>query len=155
MTLPYITGEFRLGADPELRFTPSGQAVANVRLGANGRKFNKATNEWEDAGECWVGGAVWGDMAENVAETLEVGMLVAVTGRLETRKYETREGEQRLAVEVRIDTIAPSLKYATAKVSKTDRRQAGQQGGQPQGSQSPPPADDPWAAPPADDEPPF
>lgn len=153
MTLPTVSGEFRLGADPELRFTPSGQAVANVRLGANGRKFNKQTNEWEDAGECWLNGAIWGQEAENVAESLERGMLVMVTGRLETRKYQTREGEDRLSVDVTIFSIAPSLKYATAKVSKVERSQGG--GNQSQSSQSAPPADDPWAAPPQSDEPPF
>jgi single-strand DNA-binding protein len=149
MSLPTVTGEFRLGDDPQLRFTPSGQAVANVRLGANGRKFNKSTQEWEDAGECWLNGAIWGREAENVAESLERGMLVLVTGRLETRKYEDREGNQRLSVDVTIYSIAPSLKYATAKVSKVERVQ-----GQGQPNVSAPPADDPWAAPPSD-EPPF
>jgi single-strand DNA-binding protein len=150
MTLPFISGEMRLGADPELRFTPSGQAVANFRLGSNGRKFNKQTQEWEDSGECWLNAAVWGEYAENVAETLERGMLVHVTGRLETRTYETSEGEKRLSVDLRVDSIGPSLRYATAKVSKTQRReQSGQQDQRPNE-----PAEDPWN-PPANDEPPF
>jgi len=143
-------------ADPELRFTPSGAAVANFRIASTPRTFNKQTNQWEDGEGLFLTCNVWRQAAENVAESLSKGMRVIVNGRLRQRSYETREGEKRTVYEVEVDEVGPSLKYATAKVTRT-QRDGGQQGGQrPQQQQ-----DDPWGSTPQgfgggqDENPPF
>ena len=116
-------------ADPELRFTPSGAAVANFRIASTPRRFNSQTNQWEDGEGLFLTCNVWRQAAENVAESLQKGMRVIVNGRLRQRSYETREGEKRTVYEVEVDEVGPSLKYATAKVTRTSR---GNQGGGPQ-----------------------
>jgi single-strand DNA-binding protein len=121
--------------DPELRFTPSGHAVAKFRVASTPRFLDKQTNEWKDGESLFLSCNVWRQAAENVAETLQRGMRVIVQGRLKQRSYETREGEKRTVFEVEVDEVGPSLKNATAKVAKTTRSgggfggQGGQQGG--------------------------
>ena len=151
-------------ADPELRFTPSGAAVANFRIASTPRRFNPQTNQWEDGEGLFLTCNVWRQAAENVAESLSKGMRVIVNGRLRQRSYETREGEKRTVYEVEVDEVGPSLKYATAKVTRTQRdgQQQGQQFG---GQQRPQQQSDPWGSAPAqqqgfgggsdDQEPPF
>lgn len=114
-------------ADPELRFTPSGAAVANFRVASTPRRFNSQTNQWEDGEALFLTCNIWRQAAENVAESIQKGMRVVVTGRLRQRSYETREGEKRTVFEVEVDEVGPSLKYATAKVTRTNRD--GGQGG--------------------------
>jgi len=122
-------------ADPELRFTPSGAAVANFRVASTPRRFNSQTNQWEDGEALFLTCNIWRQAAENVAESIQKGMRVVVTGRLRQRSYETREGEKRTVFEVEVDEVGPSLKYATAKVTRTNRDGGqgsfggGQQGG--------------------------
>ncbi len=147
-----------LTGDPELRFTPSGAAVANFRVASTPRVLDKATNEWKDGEAFYISCNVWRQYAENVAESMSKGMRVIVTGRLKQRSYETREGEKRTVIEMDVDEVGPSLKYATAKVNKVQR--AG--GGFGEGGGSAPssgPADDPWASGSSGgagfDEPPF
>jgi single-strand DNA-binding protein len=146
-----------LTADPELRFTPSGAAVANFTVASTPRFLDKQSGEWKDGEALFLRCNIWRQAAENVAETLTRGMRVIVSGRLRQRSYETREGEKRTVVELEVDEIGPSLRYATAKVNKVSRGSGsggfGGSGGQ---------ADDPWgSAPPAgaggtaEDEPPF
>lgn len=139
-----------LTADPELRFTPSGAAVANFTVASTPRTFDRQSNEWKDGETLFMRCSVWRDAAENVAESLQRGMRVIVAGRLKSRSYETKEGEKRTVVEMDVDEIGPSLRSATAKVNKTQRgggggfggqQGGGQQGGWSGGSQS----DDPWA----------
>ena len=175
-----ITVVGNLVDDPELRFTPSGAAVANFRIASTPRSFNRQTNEWEDGEALFLSCSVWRQAAENVAESLQKGMRVVVQGRLKQRQYETREGEKRTVVELDVDEVGPSLKYATAKVARTTRQgggggysgggasgggddpwasaapASGQGGGGQQGGQSAP-ANDPWATPGVSsaDEPPF
>jgi single-strand DNA-binding protein len=120
--------------DPELRFTPSGAAVANFRIASTPRTFDKQSNEWKDGEALFLSCAVWRQAAENVAESLQRGMRVVVQGRLKARSFETREGEKRTVFEIDVDEVGPSLKYATAKVSKTSRG-GGQGGGFGGGSQ--------------------
>jgi single-strand DNA-binding protein len=152
--------------DPELRFTPSGAAVAKFRVASVPRILNKTTNEWEDAKDgLFLTCSVWRQAAEHVAESLTRGMRVIVQGRLKQRSYETAQGEKRTVYELDVDDVGPSLKNATAKVTKATSsgggRQEYQQARQPQGGAAP--ADDPWAsaAQPASsgggysDEPPF
>ena len=168
--------------DPELRFTPSGAAVANFTVASTPRTMNKQTNEWEDGEALFLRCSIWRQAAENVAESLQKGARVIVQGRLKARTWETREGEKRTSFEVDVDEIGPSLKWATAKVTRAQRSgggggygggapqsggQSGGQGGQPQsdpwatnapqgGGQGGAPQGDPWAAPGAgNDEPPF
>ncbi|HVB26449.1 MAG TPA: single-stranded DNA-binding protein [Mycobacteriales bacterium] len=149
--------------DPELRFTPSGAAVASFTVASTPRYLDKATNEWKDGDALFLRCSVWRQAAENVAESLTRGARVLVTGRLKQRSFETKEGEKRTVVEVDVDEVGPSLRYATAKVNKTQRGGGGGggggggfggPGGVPGGAG---PADDPWSAPPsaASDEPPF
>ena len=135
-----------LAGDPELRFTPSGQGVANFTVASTPRTFDKAKNEWVDGETLFLRCSLWREAAENVAESLTKGMRVIVTGRLVQRSYETREGEKRTVVELQVDEVGPSLRYATAKVTRTQRSGGG--GGQA-------PAGDPWAASVSSDEPPF
>jgi len=113
-----ITLVGNLTADPELRFTPSGAAVANFTVASTPRQFDRQTNEWKDGDAMFLSCAVWRQAAENVAESLQKGMRVIVQGRLKSRSYETREGERRTVFEVDVDEIGPALKYATAKVNR-------------------------------------
>jgi single-strand DNA-binding protein len=107
--------------DPELRFTPSGAAVAKFRVASTPRFLDKATNEWKDGESLFLTCNVWRQAAENVAESLQRGMRVIVQGRLKQRSYETKEGEKRTVYEIEVDEVGPSLKNATAKVNKTQR----------------------------------
>ena len=107
--------------DPELRFTPSGAAVAKFRIASTPRFLDKSTNEWKDGESLFLSCNVWRQAAENVAESLQRGMRVIVQGRLKQRSYETKEGEKRTVYEVEVDEVGPSLKNATAKVNKTTR----------------------------------
>jgi single-strand DNA-binding protein len=124
--------------DPELRFTPSGAAVANFRIASTPRTFDRQSNEWKDGEALFLSCAVWRQAAENVAESLQKGMRVVVQGRLKARSFETREGEKRTVFEIDVDEVGPSLRYATAKVTKTSRVGGGQGGGYGGG-------EDPWA----------
>ena len=143
--------------DPELRFTPSGQAVAKFRMASTPRFLDKATNEWKDGESLFLTCNVWRQAAENVAESLQRGMRVIVQGRLKQRSYETKEGEKRTVFEVEVDEVGPSLRNATAKVVKASRGPSG--GAGPGGFGGGTPADDPWSTSPAagglSDEPPF
>ena len=114
-----------LTADPELRFTPSGAAVANFTVASTPRKFNAQTNQWEHMDALFMRCNIWRQAAENVAESLTRGSRVVVTGRLRQRSYDTKEGEKRTVVELEVDEIGPSLKYATAKVNKVSRGSGG------------------------------
>jgi single-strand DNA-binding protein len=142
--------------DPELRFTPSGQAVAKFRVASTPRYLDKNTNEWKDGESLFLTCNVWRQAAENVAESLQRGMRVIVSGRLKQRSYETKEGEKRTVFEVEVDEVGPSLRNATAKVNKTARGGGGFGGGQ-GGGFGGAPVDDPWAQPAGNlsDEPPF
>lgn len=125
-----ITLVGNLTADPELRFTPSGAAVANFTVASTPRTFDRQTNEWRDGEAMFINCAVWRQAAENVAESLQKGMRVIVQGRLKSRSYETREGERRTVFEIDVDEIGPALRYATAKVTRTSGGgQGGQRGG--------------------------
>jgi single-strand DNA-binding protein len=173
-----ITVVGNLVDDPELRFTPSGAAVANFRIASTPRTFDRQTNEWKDGETLFLTCAVWRQAAENVAESLQRGMRVIVSGRLKSRSFETREGEKRTVFEIDVDEVGPSLRSATAKVTRASRsggdsggfgggNQGGNQGGAAQGGNDPwataAPAtgggqggNDPWAAPAGgSDEPPF
>ena len=166
-----ITVVGNLVAEPELRFTPSGAAVANFRVASTPRYFDKNANEFRDGDSLFLSCAVWRQYAENVAESLQKGMRVIVTGRLKQRTYETQQGEKRTVFEVDVDEVGPALRNATAKVNRVMREgggsggfgggassgggfsggqsgQGGQGGGQAQ-------ANDPWASSPSSDEPPF
>ncbi|HEY8620637.1 MAG TPA: single-stranded DNA-binding protein, partial [Dermatophilaceae bacterium] len=114
-----------LTADPELRFTPSGAAVANFTVASTPRQFDRTSNEWKDGETLFMRCSVWRDAAENVAESLQRGARVLVSGRLKSRSYETKEGEKRTVIEMDVDEVGPSLKYATAKVNKTQRGTGG------------------------------
>ena len=113
--------------DPELRFTPSGVAMAKIRFAVN-RRYQDRNNEWQEE-TSFFGGTCWRDMAENVAESLQKGARVIVTGRLEQRSWETQEGDKRSIIEVRIDDLGPSLRWATATVTRTPRTGGGDWGG--------------------------
>jgi single-strand DNA-binding protein len=171
-----ITVVGNLTADPELRFTPSGAAVANFTVASTPRTFDKNTNEWKDGEALFLRCSVWRQAAENVAESLSRGSAVIVQGRLKQRSYETKEGEKRTVYELDVEEVGPSLKWATAKVTKASRSGGGG-GGFGGGGQSygggngassggaPSGGDDPWASAPAggsgggnggwSDEPPF
>src|SRR3569833_1418570 len=120
-----ITVVGNLVDDPELRFTPSGAAVANFRIASTPRTFDRQSNEWKDGEALFLTCSVWRQAAENVAESLQRGMRVIVQGRLKQRSYETREGEKRTVYEIEADEGGPSLKNATAKVNKTQRQGGG------------------------------
>jgi single-strand DNA-binding protein len=136
--------------DPELRFTPSGAAVAKFRVASTPRYLDKATNEWKDGESLFLQCQIWRQAAENVAESLTKGMRVILSGRLKQRSYETKEGEKRTVFEVEVDEVGPSLRNATAKVTRAQR--AGGTGGSASGGFGAAPAaadsfnDDPWAA---------
>jgi single-strand DNA-binding protein len=146
-----ITVVGNLTDDPELRFTPSGAAVANFTVASTPRTFDKQTNEWRDGDALFLRCSIWRQAAENVAESLQRGSRVVVQGRLRQRSYETKEGEKRTVVELEVDEIGPSLRYATAKVTKTSRGGGsggfggGGGGGQGQGGGAQ--ADAPWSTP--------
>ena len=155
--------------DPELRFTPSGAAVAKFRVASTPRYLDRTTNEWKDGESLFLQCNIWRQAAENVAESLTKGMRVILTGRLKQRSYETKEGEKRTVFEVEVDEVGPSLRNATAKVTRAQRA-PGAAGGSSGGGYSAPAADsteDPWAAastspagggwgsPSTTDEPPF
>ena len=144
-----ITVVGNLVDDPELRFTPSGAAVANFRIASTPRTFDRQTNEWKDGEALFLSCSVWRQAAENVAESLQKGMRVIVQGNLRSRQYETREGEKRTVFEIQVDEVGPSLRYATAKVTRTQRSGGSSYGGGQQGGgQGSAPADnDPWATP--------
>jgi len=169
-----ITVVGNLTADPELRFTPSGAAVANFTVASTPRTFDRQSGEWKDGEALFLRCNVWRQPAENVAESLTRGMRVMVSGRLRQRSFETREGEKRTVVELEVDEVGPSLRYATAKINKVSRGSGGGGGfgggggggaGGAGGGGSAPSGggyDDPWGSAPAagsgpaaDDEPPF
>ena len=167
-----ITVIGNLTGDPELRFTPSGAAVANFTVASTPRTFDRQSNEWKDGDTLFMRCSIWREAAESVAESLTKGTRVIVTGRLIQRSYETREGEKRTVVELQVDEVGPSLRYATAKVTRTQRSggggfgggggggfSGGQGGGNAGGGSQ---QDDPWATPAGgsggggySDEPPF
>jgi len=140
-----ITVVGNLTNDPELRFTPSGAAVASFTIASNSRYLDKATNEWKDSEPVYMRCSVWRQYAENVAESLTRGTRVIATGRLKQRSYETREGEKRTVLEMEVDDVGPALRSATAKVTKVARAGGGfgEGGGFGGGN------DDPWASAPA------
>jgi single-strand DNA-binding protein len=163
-----ITVVGNLTGDPELRFTPSGAAVANFTVASTPRSFDKQSNEWKDSDTLFMRCSVWREAAENVAESLTKGMRVIVQGRLVQRSYETREGEKRTVVELQVDEVGPSLRYASAKVTRAQRSGGGgggfsgggASGGGASGGASGGGGfdNDPWATPApggASDEPPF
>jgi single-strand DNA-binding protein len=146
--------------DPELRFTPSGAAVANFSVASTPKTFDRNSNEWKDGEALFMRCAAWKELGENVAESLTKGMRVVVTGRLKSRSYETKEGEKRTVIELEVDEIGPSLRWATAKVARANRQagasggfggNAGQQGGGSWGggqqATQQPAGGDPWANP--------
>ncbi|ALY10305.1 ssDNA-binding protein [Arthrobacter phage JKerns] len=162
-----ITVIGNLTNDPELRFTPSGSAVANFTIASTPRTFDRQANEWKDGETLFLRASVWRETAENVAETLMKGMQVIVSGRLKSRSYETKEGEKRTVIELEVDEIGPSLRWMTGKMNRSNRASNGggfgggnQQGGngggnysggsmaQGNGQQRPAAQqqDDPWAA---------
>ncbi|MDR0285192.1 MAG: single-stranded DNA-binding protein [Propionibacteriaceae bacterium] len=158
-TLITIVGN--LTGDPELRFTPSGAAVANFTVASTPRTFDRMTNEWKDGDAMFLNCSVWRQVAENVAESLTKGMRVIVQGRLKSRSYETQSGDRRTVFEVEVDEVGPALRYATAKVTRTPSQGGGNyQGGSAGWQAAPPPAEpatpaaDPWASA-QSDEPPF
>ena len=120
-----ITVVGTLGGDPELRFTPSGAAVSNFSVASTPRTFDKDTQEWKDGETLWLRCNAWRQLAENVAESLTKGTRVVVTGRLKQRSFDTREGEKRTVIELDVDEIGPSLRYATAQVHKVARTDSG------------------------------
>jgi single-strand DNA-binding protein len=152
-----ITVVGNLTADPELRFTASGAAVVGFTVASTPSRFNRETNSWEDGDALFMRCSAWRQMAEHITESLTKGMRVIVTGRLQQRSYETREGEKRTTVELQVDEVGPSLRYATAEVRRVQR-----DGGQQQRpARQAPVNDDPWSnSPPPrsggfSDEPPF
>ncbi|WP_211877301.1 single-stranded DNA-binding protein [Pseudarthrobacter albicanus] len=128
-----ITVIGNLTSDPELRFTPSGSAVANFTIASTPRTFDRQSNEWKDGETLFLRASVWREAAENVAESLTKGMRVIVSGRLKSRSYETKEGEKRTVIELEVDEIGPSLRYANAKVNRTQRSSGGGAGNGSQG----------------------
>ncbi|GAA1906274.1 single-stranded DNA-binding protein [Nocardioides lentus] len=167
-----ITVVGNLVDDPELRFTPSGAAVANFRIASTPRTFDRQSNEWKDGEALFLSCAVWRQYAENVAESLTKGARVIVQGRLKQRSYDTQQGEKRTVYELDVEEVGPALRYSTAKVTRTQRSgggggyggdqggggggYGGQQGGgggggygggQQGGGQGGAPANDPWASP--------
>jgi single-strand DNA-binding protein len=124
-----ITVVGNLVSDPELRYTPTGVAVANFRIASTPRTFDRQSNEWKDGDSLFLTCNVWRQAAENVAESLQRGMRVVVQGRLHQRSYETREGEKRTVFEVEVDDVGPSLRNASAKVTKSNRSSGSGGGG--------------------------
>ena len=166
-----VTVVGNLTGDPELRFTPSGAAVANFTIASTPRTFDRQSNEWKDGDTLFMRCSIWREAAENVAESLTKGMRVIASGRLVQRSYDTREGEKRTVVELQVDEVGPSLRYASAKVTRAQRSGGGgggfgggsggaSGGGAPQGGGGGF-DNDPWATPAPSaggsfaDEPPF
>ncbi len=142
-----------LTGDPELRFTQSGAAVANFTVASTPKFFDKQANEWKDGETLFVRCSLWREAAENVAESLTKGMRVIVTGRLVSKPWE-KDGEKRTSMELQVDEIGPSLKYATAKVTRTTTVMSGS--GQVKSVPVTTPDNDPWASSPVNEsEPPF
>jgi single-strand DNA-binding protein len=141
-----ITVVGNLTSDPELRFTPSGAAVASFTVASTPRTFDRQSNEWKDGEALFLRCSIWRQAAENVAESLTRGMRVVVQGRLKQRSFETREGEKRTVIELDVDEVGPSLRYATAKVNRTQRGSSGGGFGAGGAGGDTPPADDPWAS---------
>lgn len=154
-----ITVVGNLTADPELRYTHNGLAVANFTIASTPRVFDRQANEWKDGEALFLRASVWREFAEHVASSLQKGSRVIAQGKLKQRSYETKEGEKRTSIELEIDEIGPSLRYATAQVTRTSGGQGGQGGqrsfggNQGQGgggnapAQRPAPAADPWGQP--------
>jgi single-strand DNA-binding protein len=140
-----VTVVGNLTNDPELRFTPSGAAVASFTVASSTRIMDKQTNEWKDGDTTFLRCNVWRQYAENVAESLQRGARVIVSGRLKQRSYETKEGEKRTVYEIEVDDVGPALRYATAKVTKVSRGGGGFGG--PAGDTAS--SDDPWSAQPS------
>jgi single-strand DNA-binding protein len=141
-----ITVVGNLTADPELRYTQTGLAVANFTIASTPRTFDRQANDWKDGEALFLRASCWREFAEHVAGSLTKGSRVVATGRLKQRSYETKEGEKRTAIELEVDEIGPSLRYATAQVTRApggaSGAGAGGGGGRPQGAV----ADEPWAA---------
>lgn len=139
-----ITVVGNLTSDPELRYTQNGLAVANFTIASTPRSFDRASNDWKDGDALFLRASVWREFAEHVAGSLTKGSRVIATGRLKQRSYETKEGEKRTSIELEVDEIGPSLRYATAQVTRAASSREGGGGG---GSDRPAPAaDEPWAA---------
>jgi single-strand DNA-binding protein len=134
-----ITVVGNLTSDPELRYTQTGLAVANFTIASTPRNFDRASNDWKDGESLFLRASVWREFAEHVAGTLTKGTRVIATGRLKQRSYETKEGEKRTSIELEVDEIGPSLRYATAQIT---RAASSREGGAPRGQA----ADEPWAA---------
>ena len=137
-----ITVVGNLTADPELRYTQNGLPVANFTIASTPRNFDRAANEWKDGEALFLRASVWREFAEHVAGSLTKGSRVIATGRLKQRSYETKEGEKRTSIELEVDEIGPSLRYATAQVTRA-ASSGGQGGGQSRGQV----ADQPWSTP--------
>ena len=140
-----ITVVGNLTADPELRYTQNGLPVANFTIASTPRTFDRQANEWKDGDPLFLRASVWRDFAEHVAGSLTKGMRVVATGRLRQRSYQDREGQNRTAIELEVDEIGPSLRYATAQVTRAASSGGGGGGGQqarPQVQQ-----EEPWASP--------
>ncbi|HEU4849809.1 MAG TPA: single-stranded DNA-binding protein [Terrimesophilobacter sp.] len=133
-----ITVVGNLTADPELRYTQNGLAVANFTIASTPRNFDRATNDWKDGEALFLRASVWREFAEHVAGSLSKGSRVIATGRLKQRSYETKEGEKRTSYEIEVDEIGPSLRYATAQVTRTTSGGGSSRGGQG--------GDEPWAS---------
>lgn len=140
-----ITVVGNLTADPELRYTQSGLAVANFTIASTPRTFDRQANDWKDGEALFLRASCWREFAEHVAGSLTKGSRVIATGRLKQRSYETKDGEKRTAIELEVDEIGPSLRYATAQVTRSSGGSGGSGGGRPQGAV----ADEPWGAAPA------
>lgn len=136
-----ITVVGNLTADPELRYTQNGLAVANFTIASTPRSFDRASNDWKDGDTLFLRASVWREFAEQVAGSLTKGSRVIATGRLKQRSYETKEGEKRTSIELEVDEVGPSLRYATAQVTRTSSSRDGGGGGS-RGQV----ADEPWAA---------
>jgi single-strand DNA-binding protein len=141
-----ITVVGNLTSDPELRYTQNGLAVANFTIASTPRSFDRASNDWKDGDALFLRASVWREFAEHVAGSLTKGSRVIATGRLKQRSYETKEGEKRTSIELEVDEIGPSLRYATAQVTRTSSSREGGVGGGGGGRGGAPIADEPWAA---------
>ena len=139
-----ITVVGNLTSDPELRYTQNGLAVANFTIASTPRSFDRASNDWKDGDALFLRASVWREFAEHVAGSLTKGSRVIATGRLKQRSYETKEGEKRTSIELEVDEIGPSLRYATAQITRTSSSREGGTGGGRSGGA--PIADEPWAA---------
>ncbi|MCK6066220.1 MULTISPECIES: single-stranded DNA-binding protein [Microbacterium] len=140
-----ITVVGNLTADPELRYTQNGLPVANFTIASTPRTFDRQANEWKDGEALFLRASVWRDFAEHVAGSLTKGARVIATGRLKQRSYQDREGQNRTSIELEVDEIGPSLRYATAQVTRAASSGGGGGGGQPRQQQVA--ADEPWSTP--------